>query len=134
MASMALRRIQHIRSECIKMAHQGRPRDGEVHTLTCPVTPSYGRNQSSVYPWTIARTQRALDSYDRAIRQLINTAVRWFVAYNDLAMTVQTICRSDAFYFVQDKIIHDLININEDLDHGILHHRPAWPGTTRVAN
>ena len=127
MSSMALRRIQHIRAECIRVAHQGRPENTEVYTLACPVTPSYGKNQTLLYPWTKAKTQRALDMYDRAIHQLINRAVRWLVAYNNLAMIVQTICRSDALFLVQNTMVNELININSDLDHGVLQHLPAWP-------
>ena len=55
MSSMALRRIQYIRAECINVAHDGRPRDGEVYTLACPVTPSYGRNRSLLYPCTMPK-------------------------------------------------------------------------------
>ena len=126
-SSMALRRIQHIRAECIRVAHQGRPQNMELPALACPVTPSYDKNQTKLFPWTKAKTQRALDSYDRAIRQLINRAVRWFTAYNDLALMVRTLGRSDASFFVQDTFVKELNNINADLDHGVLQHLPAWP-------
>ena len=127
MSDLALRRVQYIRAECIRVAHLGRPGSREVHALTCPVTPSFGRNQTNVFPWTKAKTLKALDSYDRAIRQLVRRAARWFAAYNDLARMVQCLCHDDACYFAQDTLIGGLVTINSNLDHGVLLSLPAWP-------
>ena len=110
-------KIQHFRFECMKVIQDGLPRHDDIRELMCPDMHLNDETRSLLYPWTTLAARKALQQYDNAMRRLCQAVMRWFEIYNQLIRSLQTICRLDAFFFVQEKLISDRERLACELDY-----------------
>ena len=110
-------RIQQFCFECMKVMQDGFPRHDDIRELMCPKMPLDDEDRSLLYPWTTLSARNALRQYDNAVRHLIRATTGWFEIYNQLVTSLQTICRSDAFLFVHEKLIIELAHLACELDY-----------------
>ena len=112
----ANKKIQHFRFECMKEIQNGLPRHDDIRELKCPDLPVNDETRPLLHPWTTLASREALQQYDDAENGLFRATTSWFVTYNQLVKSLQTICELDAFFFVRAQLILDLERLTCELD------------------